>query len=224
MLFDLQGRRKNAVKVIYATLAILMGGGLVLFGIGGEVSGGLLDAFTGGNQVEGNEQLEDSIERREKTLESKPNNEAALRGLVRDYYQLASTKIPEGAAQFPPEAQPDLAKASTYWQRYVEVVGDEKVDLSLAGLAGQLYGPDALNRPADAQEVYRVIAERNNDVNSYAQLVSAATIAGDQRTVDLATIKALDLAPKGQRKEVQKQIKDIKRQAQALAAQAGGGS
>ena len=37
MLFDLRGRgRRNTIKVIYITLAFLMGGGLVLFGIGGN--------------------------------------------------------------------------------------------------------------------------------------------------------------------------------------------
>ena len=46
MLFDLRGRgRRRAVQVIYLSLAILMGGGLVLFGIGGATSGGLFDAF-----------------------------------------------------------------------------------------------------------------------------------------------------------------------------------
>ena len=46
MLFDLRGRgRRRAVQAIYLGLAILMGGGLVLFGIGGATSGGLLDAF-----------------------------------------------------------------------------------------------------------------------------------------------------------------------------------
>src|ERR1044072_6599415 len=192
MLFDLRGKRQGAVKVVYATLAVLLGGGLVFFGIGGSVSGGLLDAFTGGNQVEGNEQIQESIDRHEKALKTKPNNEAALRGLVRDYYQQASTKIPEGAAQFPAEAQSDLIQAANYWQRYVKVVSD-KVNVSLAGLAGHLCGPEALSRPPDAQEHYRIIAERTNDANAYLQLVSAATIAGDKRTVDLATIKTLDL-------------------------------
>ena len=45
MLFDLRGRRRRAVQGTYLMLALLMGGGLVLFGIGGSVSGGLLDAF-----------------------------------------------------------------------------------------------------------------------------------------------------------------------------------
>ena len=49
MLFDLRGRgRRRTVQVIYLTLAILMGGGLVLFGIGGGTNGGLFDAI-GGN-------------------------------------------------------------------------------------------------------------------------------------------------------------------------------
>ena len=49
MLFDLRGRgRRRTVKTIYVGLALLMGGGLVLFGIGGHTSGGLFDAFSGG--------------------------------------------------------------------------------------------------------------------------------------------------------------------------------
>ena len=47
MLFDLRGRgRRRTVQVIYLSLALLMGGGLVLFGIGSSQSGGLFDAFS----------------------------------------------------------------------------------------------------------------------------------------------------------------------------------
>ena len=49
MLFDLRGRgRRRTVKFVYITLAVLMGGGLVLFGIGGggATQGGLVDAIT----------------------------------------------------------------------------------------------------------------------------------------------------------------------------------
>ena len=50
MLFDLRGRgRRRTIKIVYITLALLMGGGLVLFGIGGggAMQGGLVDAITG---------------------------------------------------------------------------------------------------------------------------------------------------------------------------------
>ena len=60
-----------------------MGGGLVFFGIGGDVSGGLFDAFSdrsgGGNS---NEQLEDRIDRFEERLAANPRNEAALKALT----------------------------------------------------------------------------------------------------------------------------------------------
>jgi hypothetical protein len=46
MLFDLRGRhRRRAVKVLYVGLALLIGGGLILFGVGaGTGGGGLLNA------------------------------------------------------------------------------------------------------------------------------------------------------------------------------------
>ena len=48
MLFDLQGKRRRVVQGTYLVLAILLGGGLVLFGVGsGNISGGLFDAITG---------------------------------------------------------------------------------------------------------------------------------------------------------------------------------
>src|SRR5205085_7609778 len=49
MLFDLRSRgRRRTVQAVYLGLAILMGGGLVLFGVGaGNGIGGILNAFTG---------------------------------------------------------------------------------------------------------------------------------------------------------------------------------
>ena len=49
MLFDLRSRgRRRTVQAVYLGLAVLMGGGLVLFGVGaGNSFGGILNAFTG---------------------------------------------------------------------------------------------------------------------------------------------------------------------------------
>ncbi len=221
MLFDLRGRRHRAVQVIYHVLALLIGGGLVLFGIGGSVSGGLLDAFNGGGgDNSATQAIEKRIETAQKKLRANPQSAAALKTLVRDNYQLATAQIPVNGTTFPPEAQDDLARASDYWQRYIKV---EKAtpDPSLASLAAQLYGQEALNRPKDAQEAFRIIAEKQNDSNSYVNLVYAATVAGDTRTADLAEVKALDLAPADTRKALKKQIADLKKQA---AAQAAGGA
>ncbi len=49
MLFDLRSRgRRRTVQFVYLGLAVLMGGGLVLFGVGsGTSGGGLLNGLSG---------------------------------------------------------------------------------------------------------------------------------------------------------------------------------
>ena len=49
MLFDLRGRgRHRTVQIVYTTLAVLMAAGLILFGVGSGLAGGLIDAVNGG--------------------------------------------------------------------------------------------------------------------------------------------------------------------------------
>ena len=55
----------------------------------------------------------------------------------------------------------------------------------------------------------RIIAADANDAQSYLLLVQYATAAGDKRTAQLAAQKAVDLAPKNQRKQVEKAAKQL---------------
>jgi hypothetical protein len=210
MLFDLRGRRRRAVQVTYVTLAVLMGGGLILFGIGGSVSGGLLDAFKSGN---GNSSSTNSIvaksnDNLRKKLARDPNNASLLAQLARGEFQAATAQIPSGASSFPKDARDELARSSGYWKRYV-AVSKGKVNADLARVAVQVYAPTALNKPSDAANAARIVARADNDASSYLQLVQYASLAGDKRTADLAAQKALDLAPKSQRKAVKEQIKQL---------------
>ena len=73
MLFDLRGRgRRRTVQVIYLSLAILMGGGLVLFGIGGATSGGLVDAITGNSDTKTDTSVYDKKRSRRSRPSSRP--------------------------------------------------------------------------------------------------------------------------------------------------------
>jgi hypothetical protein len=209
MLFDLRGRRRRAVQVTYVTLALLMGGGLVLFGIGGSVSGGLLDAFKGGGGGSTNSQLEDRIDRLKDKLAENPQNEAVLKDLVRDYHGLAGTQLPTGATQYPEDAKDELQQAGHYWQRYLNVETG-KPDPSLARVALAIYDQNALNQPKDAAAAMRIVAEDANDFQSYLALVQRAAAAGDTRTADLAAQKAVDLAPGRLRKQVKQQADQLK--------------
>src|SRR2546423_14290543 len=79
MLFDTRARgRRRTIQVIYLGLAILMGGGLILFGIGGATSGGLLDAFkSNGGGGGGSNALQKNVHRAEKRVHLPPRNAAA---------------------------------------------------------------------------------------------------------------------------------------------------
>jgi hypothetical protein len=211
MLFDLRGRRRRAVQVTYLMLALLMGGGLVLFGIGGSVSGGLIDAFKGsGGGSSTDSALEDRVDKQEERLAANPQNVAVLQTLVRDYYSLATSQRESGTIGFPDDAKDDLRKAGEYWQRYVGTVKGEPSG-ETARYALQVYDVAALNRPKEAQKAAAILAKESNDVASYLRLVSYAALAGDTRTADLAAKKAVDLAPKAQRKQVKQQAETLKK-------------
>jgi hypothetical protein len=188
MLFDLRGKRRRAVQATYLTLAVLMGGGLVLFGIGGS-GGNIFDAFDsgGGGATE---------------------NEAILANLVKLNYQAAVSQTPSGSTRIGEDGKDDLREAAKYWERYVAAT-DGQPDPTLAQYAFTVFNQDGLNQPAKAKEVVRVLAADRNDFQTYLLLVQYATAANDTRTAKLAATKAVDLAPKNQRKEVQKAAKQL---------------
>ena len=212
MLFDLRGRRRRAVQATYLMLAVLLGGGLVLFGIGGDVSGGLVDAFRSGGGGSGDSVIRDRVERQEERLRANPQDQQTLEALIRDYFSLAMDQRDPNTGLVPAEARDELRRAGSYWERYAEAVDEPSGDT--AQYAFRIYGPQGLNQPKQAQRAAEIMAREANDVASYLVLVQTAAQAGDKRTSDLAATRAVDLAPKDQKKQV-------KRQAQALQKQAG---
>lgn len=227
MLFDLQGKRRRVVQVTYLGLAVLMGGGLVFFGVGGNVSGGLLDAFKGGGGGggNGNSLVQKRVDKNEERLKRNPRSEALRKALVRDYFQLATAQVTDTQTSYPKDAKDELRKASANWKAYL-ALQPKKPDTSLARVMLQVYDPMALNKPKDALEAAQLIAAHDESSNAYLALVQYASLAGDTRLAGLAGQKAVDLAPKGQRKQVRSQVKQLKQaQAQSQAqSQAQGGA
>jgi hypothetical protein len=223
MLFDLQGKRRRVVQATYLILAVLMGGGLVFFGIGSDVSGGLFDIF--GERGGSGNPAEEQVENAEKRLQTRPDDERALTQLVRGHYQLA-TQEGEGAQSetgaFPPEARDELARAGRAWQRYL-ATEPERVDPALAGLMLNAYGQGGLNQPKNAVRAAELAAEAQpNQAQAWLQVVLYASLAGDTRKADLAGIKALDVAPRDQRSTVKAAVEQAKQAGQQAQGQAGG--
>jgi hypothetical protein len=220
MLFDLKGKRRRAVQGTYLTLAILMGAGLVLFGIGSSVSGGLGDLFSGGGgSSQGDKIILKKIDTAEKRLAANPRDEAALGAVIRGHYQLATAKADPQTGTFSADARKDLIAAASAWQRYL-ATKPEKPDLGLARVMVQTYSGLAQGVPGDQQAAGRywagaasaaeTIAAAQPKPANYIALVQFASLAGQTNKADLAGKRAVELAPKGQRKAVQQQVASAK--------------
>jgi hypothetical protein len=225
MIFDLQGKRRRLVQGTYLVLAILMGGGLILFGVGsGNISGGLFDAITGKDSNSGgavNSAVNSRIKRDQKALQLNPNNQAALEDLIRSHYQLATDDADVNTGAFGATGKEELAKASVAWKRYIQVAN--KPNDSLASLMLQAYSQGGLNKPAAAAKAAELIANARPSAQAYLTLTTYAAQAGNTRLAQLAGQKAIDLAPKSQKKLVRQQVNAAKLNA-GLSSQGQGTS
>jgi hypothetical protein len=231
MLFDLKGKRRRAVQGTYLMLAILMGAGLVLFGIGSSTNGGLGDLFSGGGgSNKGNSVVQKKIDTAQKQLQVNPKNVAALGEVIRGHYQLASANADPNTGTFAKDARTDLQQAADAWQRY-EATNPPKPDIGLARVMVQAYSGLAQLSSSDKTAVARnwagasgateLIAGTQPNAANYIALVQYATLAGQTNKADLAGKKAIQVAPPGQRKAVQQQVTAAKA---AGTSQAGGGA
>ena len=213
MLFDLRGRRRRGIQAVYLMLAILMGGGLVLFGIGGDVQGGLVDAFQQGN---GNatEAIEERVERAEKSTQANPQDARAFAVLAESHYQLASAsdgfnqEAADPAQAFTGESREQLLLAERAWDRHIELA-DGRPNVNLANTMQIAFS--ALNKPEKAVAAQEIVVDARGDqagFGDYAKLAQLAYAAGQSRKGDLAADRAKELA-----KDQPKQTRD------ALSAQ-----
>jgi hypothetical protein len=238
MLFDLKGRRRRVVQVTYVGLAVLMGGGLVLSGIGSSASGGLLDALVGGgnnsSQDDAKKPFNNQIKVAQAKLAANPKDQAALATLVRAHFGLAGLEQDQSddgsQVSISDKGIAEMRKAADAWKRYM-ATNPEKIDTGLAATAIQIYRviglPESQN---DKNELVvapaRAIAEQENTVDAYIRLVAVATQAGDTRTAGLAERKALSFAKSKEEKATIKERiateKAAAQQQQQSASGAGG--
>jgi hypothetical protein len=224
MLFDLRGRgRRRTVKVVYITLALLMGGGLVLFGIGGggAMQGGLVDAITGSS---GGDTGAERFEKKERAAlaatDARPQDPATWAELARARVQTAGfgDNFDPNTATYTNSGKAKLSQAADAWNKYL-ALDPKKPDDRVASLMVRAFDQTGLNRPADAAKAQEIITEARPSATTYATLAIYAYQAGDTRKGDLARGKALDLAPKDQKNTLKSQLDAAKQQAIAQQVQ-----
>jgi cytochrome c-type biogenesis protein CcmH/NrfG len=217
MLFDLRGRgRRRTIQAIYLSLAVLMGGGLVLFGIGGATNGGLFDAFKSNNGgSSASTGFEKQIKAAERRVRVNPKDEAGWALLAKLRYQQAGAggNYDQARQTFTSKGQAELARAATAWKRYL-ALEPKKPDPDLATIMARALGPDGLGKLEDAVAAQEIVVESQPpNANLYAQLAILAYSAGQIRKGDLSADKAVSLTPKDQRADFKQQLDQAKSQA-----------
>src|SRR3984885_1609517 len=128
MLFDLRSRgRRRTVQGVYLGLAILMGGGLVLFGVGaGNGLGGLLNAFNGSGSSSNQSQGVSAAEKAAiKATQTNPNDPGAWSNLIQTRWSNASsntTDFNSSTGQFTTAGKQELTKLTQDWGQYQKLV------------------------------------------------------------------------------------------------------
>jgi hypothetical protein len=213
MLFDLRGRgRRRTIRTIYIGLALLMGVGLVGFGIGnGSSGGGLLNAATK-NEGSGGKSFSDQIKQYKKLTAQQPANVAAWEKLLSAQLHEAGGEAYVSRAGVATGKGKELyAQAAQSWNRYM-ALNPRKTNSELAQRMVTVFGEEGLNEPAAAVAVLQiVVATRPTSASLYASLAQYAYKAHNTRVGDLASAKAIGLVPAAQRERLKTELAALKK-------------
>jgi hypothetical protein len=213
MLFDLRGRgRRRTVQIIYLGLALLIGVGLVGFGVGGGLGGtGILSSLNNNNGSP-TASYTQPVKRDRKATARDPSNPAAWAQLARDLYLEAGTgdNYDSTTGAFTAKGQAVLREVASAWQRYL-TLNPLHPSADLARLMINVYGTGGLNQPSpDVAALQIVIASDANDAQLYSALAQEAYAAKNIREGDLASAKAVSLAPSADRAELKADLASLR--------------
>jgi hypothetical protein len=212
MLFDLRGRgRRRAVKVIYIGLALLFLLGFVGFGVGGGFGGtGILSALSK-EENGGSSSFSSQIKKYRKLTEKQPSDASAWEGLAKALLHEVGAQEDVTANGLNAKGRELYKQASQAWASYI-ALNPPKPNIELAQLMESAYSEEGLNEPAKEVEVLQIaVAARPTDAALYAQLAEYAYKAKNPRVGDLASEKAVSLAPASDRVRLKKELAEVKK-------------
>jgi biopolymer transport protein ExbB/TolQ len=221
MLFDIRGRRKNVVKVVYAILALLMG--LSLFILAGPI-GGIFN--TGNSASEAAEQFEDQAATIERKLKKDPENPDLLLALTRQRINAGntlSTINPEtGVPELTIEARQQYEQASNSWSEYLKATDEPSP--SVAQLTAPMFFNlaessstvgEAEANVAAAAAAEKIIAEARPTLNSLSTLAIYTYFTFDYAAAEKAGKEAQKFASsKFERENLENQLEETKKAAE----------
>lgn len=187
LVFDVRGRRRHVVRVVYAVLAVLMGSSL--FFVVGPFNLGELVGRGGGSSAA--KLYEEQAERIERRLARNPKDTALLLSLTRARINAGSAQVkrdPEtGAEEITPEAQLAYERGLATWNRYRRLAGSNVNPLA-AQLAANTYWalaqrsttyPEAEGRIRSAAAAQGIFAAARPSLNSLSTLARYTYLSFD---------------------------------------------
>lgn len=227
LVFDTGGRRKHVVRVVYAILALLMGGSLFL--VVGPVNIGSL--FGASSTTSASKVLDEQAARTEQKLQREPKNEALLASLTRTRIaagnSLTEVNSETGATTLTLEGRQELEGASRAWNGYLKLTKEPSASVALL-MAGAYFGlaessgslEEAETNVGKAATAQQIAAEAQPTINSLTTLAIYQYYAGNFSAGDKAAKQAeAKASTKAEAKEVSKQMAEYRKRGKAFETQ-----
>jgi hypothetical protein len=230
MLFDLRSRRRrHLIQVVYLFLAILIGGGLVLFGVGGgSGSTGILSGLgqNGNGSASGLALLDKAAEKAKRTAQANPASDADWAMYVFDVYRIANSPEDLVATSTTSEAYTqagakELKILTTAWKHYI-ALAPAHPDVTLANAIEDTFGPNGVHEYVTAESADELLVQAEpNSAHAWADLAADAYYAHEVDRAEIAQAKAIQLAPKSERLQLKSYLDAIAAKAEGSTGASG---
>jgi hypothetical protein len=223
MLFDLRGRgRRRTVQGVYLGLAVLLGAGLILFGVGtGIGGGGLLNGVSSSNSGSNQSQvIKSDVDSSLKAEQADPTSASAMGSLIEARWVAASSTAGFDASTktFTAAGKRQLQLLTQNWQQYLQLT--KSPDVGISSLVARVYSLDGqYGNAASAWDTASISSP--GDPSAYECLTINAYAAGQSRKGDLAMTKALSLVPKASKTQIQQILQGAKTSSTTAKSYAG---
>ena len=226
MLFDIRGKRKHVIRVVYAILALLMGASLFL--VVGPFN--IANLIGGSSTSETAKILVEQAERTEAKLRREPDNPALLLTLARSRVAAGNaqteTDPQTGAPVVTPEARESFDEATEAWDRYLKETespnssGAQLMASTFFTLAQSAGGIEAIDEAlSNAARAQRIAAEAQPSVGTLTTLAIYEYFAGNFTAADKAGKEAEAKTSAAQAKEIEKQLAEYRKRGKSWEAE-----
>jgi tetratricopeptide (TPR) repeat protein len=203
MLFDLRSRgRRRTVQVIYIGLAVLIGAGLILFGVGtGTGGGGLFGAFTGGGSSTGAGSVNSAAAKKaQANANTHPSDPASWSRLVQARWSAANSTL-DASGSYSTAGKQQLAQLAQAWTHYEKLA--KTPNTTTATLAAKAYSK--LSQYSSASSAWQAVLTSEPNSRSALQCTAVMSYAENRYIASLGK-----KVPKATIKRVKAQIESVK--------------